>query len=125
MVASSLRISAGEFLNKNYSGDRRMEDQLVKKILANANYQKLVKARTSFGWLLAILVLIVYYGFIVLIAFDKQFLATRLGDGVTTIGIPVGLFVIVFSVLVTGLYVRRANREFDALTEKIKQEVAQ
>jgi len=102
-----------------------MEDQLVKKILANANYQKLVKARTSFGWLLAILVLIVYYGFIVLIAFDKQFLATRLGDGVTTIGIPVGLFVIVFSVLVTGLYVRRANREFDALTEKIKQEVAQ
>lgn len=102
-----------------------MEDPLVKKILANANYQKLVKSRTSFGVWLTILVLIVYYGFILLIAFDKPFLSAKLGDGVTTVGIPVGLFVIVFSIAVTGWYVRRANREFDDLTDKIKQEVAQ
>lgn len=101
-----------------------MEDQVVTKILASANYQKLVKARTSFGWMLAILVLIVYYGFIVLIAFDKPLLSTRLGAGVTTVGIPIGLFVILFSIAATGFYVRRANREFDDLTAKIKEEVA-
>lgn len=100
-----------------------MEDLLVKKILANANYQKLIKTRTKYGWVLTLLVMIVYYGFIVLIAFDKELLSTRIGDGVMTIGIPVGFFVLVFTVLITGIYVRRANKEFDELTEKLKAEV--
>jgi uncharacterized membrane protein (DUF485 family) len=100
-----------------------MEDQLVKTILANPNYQKLLKARTAYGWYFTLLVMIVYYGFILLIAFDKELLGTRLGQGVMTIGIPVGLFVIVFTVLITGIYVRRANSEFDELTAQIKKEV--
>ena len=100
-----------------------MEDQLVQRILANPNYQKLLKARTAYGWSFTILVMIVYYGFILLIAFDKEFLITRLGAGVTTVGIPIGLFVIAFTVIITGIYVRRANSEFDDLTAKIKQEV--
>ena len=45
------------------------------------------------------------------------------GAGVTTLGIPIGLGVIVFTVLITGLYVRRANSEFDDLTEEIKKAV--
>ena len=49
--------------------------------------------------------------------------AKPLGAGVTTIGIPIGMAVIVFSVIVTGLYVRRANGEFDALTRDILQKV--
>ncbi|MET3108165.1 uncharacterized membrane protein (DUF485 family) [Oxalobacteraceae bacterium GrIS 2.11] len=100
-----------------------MEDQLVKRILANPNYQKLLKARTAYGWLFTLMMMVVYYGFILLIAFDKELLSTRLGDGVTTIGIPVGLFVIVFTVLITGIYVRRANSQFDDLTAQIKKEV--
>jgi len=100
-----------------------MEDQLVKTILANPNYQKLLKARTAYGWYFTLLVMIVYYGFILLIAFDKELLGARLGQGVMTIGIPVGLFVIVFTVLITGIYVRRANSEFDELTAQIKKEV--
>jgi uncharacterized membrane protein (DUF485 family) len=100
-----------------------MEDQLVKTILANPNYQKLLKARTGYGWWFTAAVLVVYYGFILLIAFDKELLSTRMGSGVMTIGIPVGLFVILFTVIITGIYVRRANSEFDELTEKIKQEV--
>jgi len=100
-----------------------MEDQLVKRILANPNYQKLLKARTAYGWLFTLMMMVVYYGFILLIAFDKELLSTRLGDGVMTIGIPVGLFVIVFTVLITGIYVRRANSQFDDLTAQIKREV--
>ncbi|PRC91618.1 DUF485 domain-containing protein [Solimicrobium silvestre] len=100
-----------------------MEDQLVKKILANPNYQKLVKTRSAYGWLFTALVMIVYYGFILLIAFDKELLSAKFGDGVMTIGMPVGLFVLVFTVVITGIYVRRANKEFDDLTAKIKAEV--
>ena len=69
--------------------------------------------------LFTVAMLVVYYGFILLVAFDKSFLATRLGDGVTTIGMPIGLAVIVFTVIITAIYVRRANREYDALTELI------
>ncbi len=100
-----------------------MEDDLVKKILANPNYQKLLKARTAYGWYFTLLVMVVYYGFILLIAFNKELLSTRFGDGVMTLGMPIGLFVIAFTVIITGIYVRRANGEFDDLTEKLKAEV--
>ena len=101
-----------------------MEDKLVKTILANPNYHKLLKARTAYGWWFTLLVMVVYYGFILLIAFKKEWLSTKLGDGVMTVGMPVGLFVIFFTVIITGIYVRRANSEFDDLTAKIKQEVS-
>jgi uncharacterized membrane protein (DUF485 family) len=63
--------------------------------------------------------MIVYYGFILLVAFNKPFLATRLGDGVTTIGMPIGFGVIIFTIVITGIYVRRANKEYDALAEQV------
>lgn len=100
-----------------------MEDNLVRRIASNPRYQKLVAVRTSFGWILAVLMLIVYYGYILLIAFNKEFLATRIGDGVMTWGIPIGLFVILFTVVITGVYVARANKEFDDLTAAIRKEV--
>ena len=100
-----------------------MEDNLVRRIASNPRYQKLVAVRSSFGWMLAVLMLIVYYGYILLIAFNKEFLATRIGDGVMTWGIPIGLFVILFTVIITGIYVARANKEFDDLTAAIRKEV--
>ena len=83
------------------------------------DYQVLKATRSRFGWWLALAMMVVYYGFILLVAFDKPFLATRLGEGVTTIGMPIGLGIILFTVVITALYVRRANSEFDALTEQI------
>ena len=67
--------------------------------------------------------MIVYYGFIALIAFDKSFLAQKIGSGVTTIGIPIGFGVIVFTVIITAIYVRRANSEYDDLTAAITKAV--
>ena len=99
-----------------------MEDDLVKKITANPKYHKLVGTRTSYGWMLTIIMLIVYYGYIALIAFSKETLAVKLGAGVMTVGIPVGLGVIFFTIIITGIYVRRANSEFDALTQEIVKE---
>lgn len=100
-----------------------MDDDLVTRIATHPRYRELKAKRSGFGWLLAVLMLIVYYGFILLVAFNKPFLAQRLGDGVMTVGMPVGLGVIIFTIVITGIYVQRANREFDALTEQIKREV--
>ncbi|MEN9903908.1 MAG: hypothetical protein RLZZ555_473 [Pseudomonadota bacterium] len=101
-----------------------MSDPVVDKILRNPKYQELQTKRNSFGWLLAVLMLIVYYGYIALIAFNKPFLAQPLGAGVTSIGVPIGMGVIVFTIVITGIYVRRANSEFDALTKEILKDAA-
>jgi uncharacterized membrane protein (DUF485 family) len=79
--------------------------------------------RNSFGITLSILMIIVYYGYILLIAFNKEWLATKIGAGmVTSIGIPLGVGVIIFTIIVTNIYVRRANTEFDELNAEIIKE---
>ena len=100
-----------------------MDTSLVDRITANPDYQTLKAKRNSFGWMLTWAMLIVYYGFILLIAFKKDVLAARMGSGVMTWGIPIGFGVIVFTILITALYVQRANSEYDALSEKVKREV--
>lgn len=100
-----------------------MDDDLTKRIASHPKYQELKAKRSSFGWQLTIAMLVVYYGFILLIAFDKQLLATRIGSGVMTWGMPIGLFVIVFTIVITAIYVRRANSEFDKLTDDITKAV--
>lgn len=101
-----------------------MADPIVEKIQRNPKYQALKARRNKLGWTLAVLMWIVYYGYIALIAFDKEFLARPLGSGVTTLGIPIGMGVIVFTVAIVVYYVRRANNEFDAVTREILEEAA-
>jgi uncharacterized membrane protein (DUF485 family) len=101
-----------------------MIDPVVAKIQANPKYQELRAKRGAFGWWLALAMMVVYYGYIALIAFNKPFLAQPIGAGVTTLGIPIGMGVIVFTVLITGIYVRRANSEFDDLTKQILEDAA-
>ena len=100
-----------------------MDNDLTARIVRDPRYQQLKSRRSRFGWLLTVAMLIVYYGFILLVAFNKPLLATRLGEGVTTVGMPIGLGVIVFTIVITGIYVRRANREYDELTEQITRGV--
>jgi uncharacterized membrane protein (DUF485 family) len=98
-----------------------METALADRIVADPNYQLLKSKRSRFGWTLTLAMMIVYYGFILLIAFKKDPLAVRIGDGMMTWGIPIGFGVIVFTILITALYVNRANSEFDELSEKVKR----
>ena len=100
-----------------------MEDDLTRRIASHPKYQELKAKRSSFGWWLTAAMMVVYYGFILLVAFDKQLLATRIGEGVTTLGMPIGLAVIVFTIVITAIYVRRANSEFDQLTDDITKAV--
>ena len=101
-----------------------MSDAVVARIEANPKYQELKRKRSTFGWTLTILMFVVYYGYIGLIAFDKPFLAHPFGDGVMSLGIPIGMAVIIFTILITALYVRRANSEYDTLTAEILKEAS-
>ena len=102
-----------------------MSDPVIEKIKNHPKYAQLKSKRNSFGWTLSILMLVVYYGYITLIAFNKAFLAQPLGTGVTTLGIPLGMGVIVFTIVITGIYVARANSEYDALTKDILEDATQ
>ncbi|MDR0227262.1 MAG: DUF485 domain-containing protein [Burkholderiaceae bacterium] len=101
-----------------------MTDPVVDKIQRHPKYQELRSKRNRLGLFLTLLMLVVYYGYIALIAFDKSFLAQPIGAGVTSLGIPIAVGVIIFSVIVTGLYVRRANGEYDRLTRDILKDAA-
>jgi len=101
-----------------------MSDSIVAKIEANPKYHELRRKRGAFGWTLTIMMLVVYFGYIALIAFNKPFLAQPIGNGVTTLGIPIGMGVIIFTIVITGIYVRRANGEYDQLTAEILEEAA-
>ena len=96
-----------------------MNDPVVHKIQSHPKYRELRTRRNRLGIFLTVLMLVVYYGYIALIAFDKPFLAQPIGQGVTSLGIPIGMGVIVFTIVITGIYVRRANGEFDTLTQDI------
>lgn len=96
--------------------DARRYDEVV----ADPRYQKLVKRRGRFTWTLTLIMLAAYYGYILLIAFDKELLARPVGGGVTSLGIPVGVGIILLAIVLTGLYVRRANKEYDSLVRVLK-----
>jgi len=103
-----------------------MSQETYRRIRDNPKFQALVSKRNSFSIVMGILVLIAYYGYIILIAFDKQLLAQKLSEGgVTSIGIPMGVGVIVLTIILTWIYVRRANSEFDAEADAIIKESQQ
>ena len=96
-----------------------MQSDLARRVTALPQYKELIAKRTSFGWWLTLAGMVAYYGFILLVAFNKPLLSQKIGSGVTTIGMPLGVAVIVFTIIITWVYVRRANTEFDSLTEQI------
>jgi uncharacterized membrane protein (DUF485 family) len=94
----------------------------LEAIEKNPKYHELVTQRRSLSIWLSAAMCVIYYGFILLVAFAPGFLGTPLVGGVTTIGIPLGLLVIVAAFLLTGYYVNRANGTYDTLTQQIIKE---
>lgn len=99
------------------------EQALVERILNSANFKEYVAKKTLFGWVLSAIMLLIYYGFIIALAFAPELLGTPVSaNGVMTWGIPVGLGVIFSCFILTGIYVRRANAEFDDMNAAILKE---
>jgi len=100
-----------------------MNNELVQRIKSNPKYQELVSKRNAFSLKLSIFVLAMFYSFVLVIAFNKELLSIKLGEGVMTVAFPVGAGIILISFLTTLIYVRRANGEFEELTNSIKEDV--
>lgn len=92
-----------------------MTDAQLTRIADDPRYRRLIRARGRFGWLLSGIMLAAYFGFVLLIAFDKAFLSQPIvAGGVTSLGIVIGFAIILLAIVLTGLYVARANRDYDA-----------
>ena len=96
-----------------------MTPDVFERVKRDRRFQELVAKRTRFAWALSAAMLVIYFGFVFIIAFAPKSLGTPIGSGVTTVGIPLGLLVIISAFILTGIYVRRANSEFDAITREI------
>lgn len=97
----------------------------IADLAADERYRSLVRRRSRFGWSLTAIILVIFFGYILLIAFRRDILATPIGDGVTSLGIPVGIGVILAGIVLTGLYVRKANRDFDPQMDALRREYEQ
>ena len=95
-----------------------MDVSTLKRIEADPNYRKLVSERKSFGWTLAIVTLVLYYGYIAIVAFAPALIAAKVLGNIT-IGMFMGVALILLSIALTGIYVLRANGEYDDLTSAI------
>jgi uncharacterized membrane protein (DUF485 family) len=95
-----------------------MDQMSLSRIENDPNYLKLVAERKSLGWTLAIITLVMYYGYIAIVAFAPSVIAIKL-FGMITVGIVLGVAIILASILLTGIYVMRANAEYDDLTSAI------
>ena len=98
----------------------------VKKedILNDPEFKRLVSQKNTISWILTVLELVLYFGFIALIAFNKPYLAQKLSEGsATTIGIPIAVGTILLSWVFTGIYIFWANNKYDAMVKKIKEKV--
>ncbi len=95
-----------------------MDDGALARIQMDPNYIKLVRERKSFGWTLSIIMLVIYYGYVALVAFAPNAIAMAIGGSIT-VGLALFLFIIVVSVALTGVYVMRANSSYDDLTKAI------
>lgn len=94
----------------------------VKEIINSEKFKKLVRMRNVVSISLTIIMLTVYFGFILLIAFNKEFLASKIGEHVT-IGLPIGIGVIVFAWLLTGVYIRWANKNYDSTVNELRNQI--
>jgi cation/acetate symporter len=100
-----------------------MSSAIYERIRSNPRFQELVRTRGRFAWTLAITVMAIFYGYILVVAFSPLTLARPVTEGsALTVGILAELSMFVGFWILTALYVRRANREFDARTTEIVAE---
>jgi len=93
-------------------------------LLNDEEFKSLVSRKNRISWILTVLELVLYFGFIALIAFNKPFLAGKLAAGkATTIGIPIAVGTILLSWVLTGIYIFWANTRYDAMVKKLKEKV--
>jgi uncharacterized membrane protein (DUF485 family) len=98
-----------------------MPSKTAQQILADPEFLKLMRQKNTITVVLTIVELVLYFGFIALIAYNKPFLAIRLSEGSSiTIGIPIAVGVIFLSWVLTGIYIFWANSRYDGMVKSVK-----
>jgi uncharacterized membrane protein (DUF485 family) len=97
-------------------------DARHRELLASAEFRHLVARRWRVSLLLTALLFVLYYGYILLIALDRAFVSERIG-ATTTLGIPLGVAVILGAWALTGAYVVWANRSYDGEVARLRDRV--
>jgi len=92
------------------------------ELLASAEFHELMRRKNSISVTLTVCTLVMYFGFMYLLAFGQQLLATKVTSSVT-LGIPLGIGVIVLAWIFTGIYVRWANTQYDEMVARVKAKV--
>ena len=97
-----------------------MGSRLEKKIIRSEDFKSLVRRKSFVTWVLSAFTLLTYFSFILLVAFFPEVLGFRISDkSIITIGIPIGVLIILLAFASTGAYVFIANREFDQTEKRI------
>ena len=100
-----------------------MSTAVYERIRRNPKFDELVARRSRFAWTLSAIVLGIYFTFIMVVAFNPKLLATPIASGATTtVAIPIGVGMVLLFWLLTGVYIHRANRDFDVLNSEILKE---
>lgn len=94
-----------------------------KALLDSDEFRGLVARRWLISTGLTMALFVTSYGFILLVALDKPFMARRPGGGVTTLGIWLGVAVILVSWVLTALYVAWANTRYDAAVRRLRAQL--
>jgi len=97
-----------------------MSRETYARIRSNPKFSELVERRGRLARWLAAIIFLVFYVFVLAVAFAPDFISVRPFAGSNiTVGILAGLFQFVFFWILAWVYVRRANGEFDDLTDEI------
>ena len=99
-----------------------MSSEIYARIRENPKFKERVSKRERLAWKLTGIVLVLFFGLFLTVAFNPPILAIRLGDSYVTTGLLLGLFEFILFWVLTAFYVVRANSEFDALTEQLLRE---
>ena len=81
-------------------------------------FKELVAKKRSISLILSMCMLSIYFGFILILAFRKDLLSAKIGEHLT-VGVPVGLLVILSACVLTGIYVSWANSTYDDSVKEI------
>jgi uncharacterized membrane protein (DUF485 family) len=88
--------------------------------VSESKLQALARTRMRLAITLTLGMIVIYFGFVLLIAFNKPLLGSLLRPGLS-LGILLGALVIVFSWILTWIYVRWANAHYDRLLREIER----
>ncbi|MDX2195215.1 MAG: DUF485 domain-containing protein [Cytophagales bacterium] len=95
-----------------------------KIITSTPEFKRLVASRGKISMLFTATIFGVYFGFLLLVAFGKEWLSITITIGLT-LAIALGIAILVFTWIITGIYIYWANNVYDKQVTELKKQLAE